>query len=313
MKRILVTGGAGFVGSHLVERLLSDGNRVICVDNLYTGSRRNTEHLLDDHNFLFLEGDVNDGVEVKEQIDEVYHLACPASPVAYQKDPIFTITTNFMGTKNMLDLALEHGATFLQASTSEIYGDPLEHPQKETYWGNVNPIGIRSCYDEGKRAAETLCFDYHREYDAKIRVVRIFNTYGPRMAENDGRAVSSFIVQALHGEDITVYGDGTQTRSFQYIDDLIEGMVRMMNQECMGPINLGNPEEYTIRELAEKVIELTDGNSRIVHRELPSDDPGRRKPDITKAKKSLNWEPRTTLANGLKKTITYFKSVLHNP
>ncbi len=310
MKTIVVTGGAGFIGSHLVEHLLREGDRVICIDNLYTGSRDNIEPFFNNQNFIFFEHDVNEKIEVKEHIDEIYHLACPASPVHYQKDPLFTITTNFIGTKNALELALEHGATFLQASTSEVYGDPLEHPQKETYWGNVNPMGIRSCYDEGKRAAETLCFDYHREHGVKIRVVRIFNTYGPRMAKNDGRVVSNFIVQALQGKDITVFGDGTQTRSFQYVNDLVEGMVRMMNQEHTGPINLGNPEEYSIRELAETIIKLTGSKSDIIYKKLPHDDPQRRRPDITKAKEILQWEPKIQLEEGLRKTIGYFKTTL---
>jgi len=307
-KTVLVTGGAGFIGSHLVKRLLEEGNRVICVDNLYTGARRNISEFLDNHSFTFIKDDVNNHVDVKEQIDEVYNLACPASPVYYQKDPVFTITTNLVGTKNMLDLALQHGAKILQASTSEIYGDPEEHPQKEDYWGNVNPIGFRSCYDEGKRAAETLCFDYHRKRDAKIRVIRIFNTYGPNMAKDDGRVISNFITQALNNEDVTVYGDGSHTRSFQYVDDLVEGMIRMMNQdEDPGPVNLGNPEEFTIQELAEKIIELTDSDSKIVHKELPNDDPQRRKPDISKAKELLDWKPEVDIDDGLKKTVEYFK------
>lgn len=310
MKTIVVTGGAGFIGSHLAEYLLWEGNKVVCIDNFYTGSRDNIESFLNNPDFIFFEHDVNEEIRVEERVDEIYHLACPASPVHYQKNPLFTITTNFVGTKNALELALEHDARFLQASTSEIYGDPLEHPQKETYWGNVNPIGIRSCYDEGKRAAETLCFDYHRERGAKIRVVRIFNTYGSRMAKNDGRVVSNFIIQALQGKNITVYGDGTQTRSFQYVDDLVEGMVCMINQEDTGPVNLGNPEEYTIRELAETIIKLTGSKSNIIYENLPHDDPQRRRPNIAKAKEILKWEPKVSLEEGLGKTINYFRTIL---
>ena len=265
----------------------------------------------DSPNFSFIKEDINNHFNSREQIDEVYNLACPASPVYYQKDPIFTITTNLIGTKNMLDLALQHGAKFLQASTSEVYGDPEVHPQTEDYWGNVNPIGVRACYDEGKRAAETLCFDYYRKRDAKIRVVRIFNTYGPNMAKDDGRVISNFITQALNNENVTVYGDGSHTRSFQYVDDLVEGIIKMMSQDKdPGPVNLGNPDEFTIQELAEKIIELTDSNSKIVHKKLPNDDPRRRKPDISKAEKLLNWVPKIKLEEGLEKTIDYFKNKL---
>ncbi len=308
-KTVLVTGGAGFIGSHLVKRLLDEGSRVICVDNLYTGSKKNISEFMNHPNFTFMKEDINNHLNIREQIDEIYNLACPASPVYYQKDPVFTITTNLVGTKKMLDIALQHGAKMLQASTSEVYGDPEEHPQKEDYWGNVNPIGIRSCYDEGKRAAETLCFDYHRKRGADIRVVRIFNTYGPNMAEDDGRVISNFITQALNNEDVTVYGDGSHTRSFQYVDDLIEGMIKMMKQsKDPGPVNLGNPDEFTIQELAEKIIELTDSNSKIVHKELPNDDPQKRKPDISKAKELLNWNPKVSAEKGLKKTIEYFNN-----
>jgi UDP-glucuronate decarboxylase len=309
-KTVLVTGGAGFIGSHLVKRLLEEGNRVICVDNLYTGSKNNIIEFLDNPNFTFLKEDINNHLNIREQIDEIYNFACPASPVYYQKDPVFTITTNLVGTKNMLDLALQHGAKFLQASTSEVYGDPSVHPQTEEYWGNVNPIGIRACYDEGKRAAETLCFDYYRKRNAKIKVIRIFNTYGPNMAKDDGRVVSNFINQALNNEDITIYGDGNQTRSFQYVEDLINGVIKIMDQdETVGPINLGNPDEFTILELAEKVIELTNSKSKIIYKDLPGDDPKKRKPDISKAKKSLNWKPKISLNNGLNKTIDYFKNI----
>jgi UDP-glucuronate decarboxylase len=309
-KTVLVTGGAGFIGSHLVKRLLEEGNRVICVDNLYTGSKNNIIEFLDNPNFTFLKEDINNHLNIREQIDEIYNFACPASPVYYQKDPVFTITTNLVGTKNMLDLALQHGAKFLQASTSEVYGDPSVHPQTEEYWGNVNPIGIRACYDEGKRAAETLCFDYYRKRNAKIKVIRIFNTYGPNMAKDDGRVVSNFINQALNNEDITIYGDGNQTRSFQYVEDLINGVIKIMDQdETVGPINLGNPDEFTILELAEKVIKLTNSKSKIIYKDLPGDDPKKRKPDISKAKKSLNWKPKISLNNGLNKTIDYFKNI----
>ena len=305
--RILITGGAGFLGSHLSDRLLADGHEVICIDNLFTGSKANIAHLLTNPNFEFVRHDVID--PFKYEVDQIYNLACPASPPHYQYNPIKTTKTSVMGAINCLGLAKRVRARVFQASTSEVYGDPSVHPQPESYWGNVNPIGIRSCYDEGKRCAETLFFDYHRENKVDIRVVRIFNTYGPRMHPNDGRVVSNFIVQALKGENITIYGDGQQTRSFCYVDDLIEGFVRLMAQtETVGPINIGNPGEFTMLELAEQVLKLTKSKSKIVHKPLPSDDPRQRKPDITLAKKYLKWEPKVPLAEGLKRTIAYFKT-----
>lgn len=310
MKRILITGGAGFLGSHLSERLLNEGNEIICVDNFFTGSKQNIEHLLDNHYFELLRHDVTFPLFV--EVDEIYNLACPASPVHYQFDPVQTTKTSVVGAINMLGLAKRTKAKILQSSTSEVYGDPDVHPQPETYRGLVNPIGPRACYDEGKRCAETLFFDYHRIYDLDIKVMRIFNTYGPRMDANDGRVVSNFIVQALKGEDITIYGDGTQTRSFCYVDDLIDGMVKLMNSRdgLTGPINIGNPDEFTMLELAEKVIELTDSKSKLIHMELPQDDPLQRQPDITLAKKELGWEPNIKLEQGLVKTIDYFKTVI---
>lgn len=309
MKRILVTGGAGFLGSHLCERLLREGNDVICVDNLFTGSKDNIRHLMENPYFEFIRHDITEPLYV--EVDEIYNLACPASPIHYQHDPIKTAKTNVIGTLNMLGLAKRVKAKILQASTSEIYGDPEVHPQPESYWGHVNSIGIRSCYDEGKRMAETLCFDYHRMYGVKIKVVRIFNTYGPRMALNDGRVVSNFITQALKGENITIYGDGSQTRSFCFVDDLIEGMVRLMNsrEDFVGPVNMGNPEEFSMKELAEKIIQLTGSKSQIVYMELPQDDPKQRKPVIDLAKKELSWQPEISLQDGLKKTINYFSNV----
>jgi UDP-glucuronate decarboxylase len=305
--RILVTGGAGFLGSHLCERLLKDGNEVVCIDNLFTGQKANIAHLLANANFEFVRHDVID--PFKFEVDQIYNLACPASPPHYQYNPIKTIKTSVMGAINCLGLAKRVRARIFQASTSEVYGDPTVHPQPETYWGNVNPIGKRSCYDEGKRCAETLFFDYHRENKVDIRVIRIFNTYGPRMHPNDGRVVSNFIVQALKGEDLTIYGDGTQTRSFCYVDDLIEGFVRFMAQsETVGPMNLGNPGEFTMLQLAEKTLALVGGKSKIVHKPLPADDPKQRKPDITLAKKILKWEPAVALDEGLKRTIAYFRS-----
>ncbi len=307
--RILVTGGAGFLGSHLCERLLDDGHEVVCLDNYFTGRKRNIAHLMDNHSFELIRHDVTFPIFV--EIDQIYNLACPASPVHYQFNAVKTTKTSVMGAINVLGLAKRVKARVLQASTSEVYGDPTVHPQTEGYWGNVNPIGRRSCYDEGKRVAETLFFDYHRQNNVDIRVVRIFNTYGPRMHPNDGRVVSNFIVQALRGEDITVYGDGMQTRSFCYVDDLVEGLVRMMNTDGFyGPVNLGNPSEFTIRELAEKVIALVGGNSRIVYRELPSDDPRQRQPDITLARERLGWMPTVPLEKGLAKTVEYFRCVL---
>lgn len=308
MKTILVTGGAGFLGSHLCDRLINEGNKVICVDNLYTGSMENIKHLMDNPNFSFKEHDVIEPIDVA--VDQIYNLACPASPPHYQADPIKTAKTSVFGALNLLELAKKNNARILQASTSEVYGDPQVHPQPESYRGYVNTIGIRSCYDEGKRMAETLFFDYHRQYDVAIRVMRIFNTYGPRMNPNDGRVVSNFIVQAINGEDITIYGDGTQTRSFCYVDDLIEGMYRLMNTENFtGPVNIGNPGEFTMLELAKKVIELTGSSSKLVYRPLPSDDPLQRKPVIELAKEKLDWEPTIMLEEGLKKTIEYFKSI----
>ncbi len=310
MNRVLVTGGAGFLGSHLCERLLNEGNDVICVDNLFTGSKDNIRHLLGNPYFEFIRHDVTEPLYV--EVDQIYNLACPASPPHYQYNPIKTAKTSVYGAMNMLGLAKRTHARILQASTSEVYGDPEVHPQPETYRGNVNPIGIRSCYDEGKRMAETLFFDYHRQHNVDIKVIRIFNTYGPRMNPNDGRVVSNFIVQALKGEDITIYGDGSQTRSFCYVDDLIEGMIRMMNSRdgFTGPVNLGNPGEFTMRQLADMVIELTGSKSKLVYMPLPSDDPTQRKPIIDLARKELSWQPTIKLEDGLKKTIEYFRTVI---
>ncbi len=310
MKRILVTGGAGFIGSHLCARLVDEGNDVICADNFFTGSKKNIEALLDKHNFELIRHDVTK--ELLVEVDQIYNLACPASPVHYQYNPVKTMKTSVMGAINMLGLAKRVRARILQASTSEVYGNPAVHPQPEEYWGNVNPVGIRSCYDEGKRAAETLFFDYHRQNNVDIKIIRIFNTYGPNMNANDGRVVSNFIVQALKNEDITIYGDGTQTRSFCYVDDLVEGMVRMMNSRdgFTGPVNLGNPGEFTMLELAEKVIALMGSKSRIVHQPLPQDDPTQRKPVIDLAKKELGWEPTISLDEGLRKTISYFEKAI---
>lgn len=309
-QRILVTGGAGFLGSHLCDRLINDGADVICVDNLFTGSKDNIRHLLGNPYFEFIRHDVTQPLYV--ECDQIYNLACPASPKWYQKDPIYTFQTSVYGAMNVLGLAKRTGARVLQASTSEIYGDPVVHPQPESYWGNVNTIGIRSCYDEGKRAAETLFFDYHRMHNVDIKVMRIFNTYGPRMDIGDGRVVSNFICQALKGENITIYGEGTQTRSFCYVDDLIEGMVRLMNsrEDFTGPVNIGNPGEFTIKELATIVTELTGSKSQLIFEALPSDDPTQRKPVIDLAKKELGWEPTIPLKEGLKKTIQYFEEVL---
>ena len=311
MKRILVTGGAGFIGSHLCERLLKDGNDVICLDNYFTGSKDNIRHLISNDHFELVRHDITQPYTA--EVDEIYNLACPASPIHYQHDPVKTIQTCVIGSMNMLGLAKRVGAKILQASTSEVYGDPDIHPQVESYWGNVNPIGIRSCYDEGKRCAETLFMDYHRQNNLRIKIIRIFNTYGPRMSMNDGRVVSNFIVQALRGEDITIYGDGKQTRSFQYVDDLVEGMVRMMEtrDEFLGPVNIGNPGEFTMLELAEKVIELTGSSSGIIFKPLPQDDPRQRKPDITIAHRELDgWQPSIKLDEGLQKTINYFKNII---
>lgn len=314
-KKILVTGGAGFLGSHLIDRLLARGDEVICADNLFTGTKRNIEHLLDNKHFEFIRHDVTFPLYL--EVDQIYNLACPASPAHYQHDPVQTTKTSVHGAINMLGLAKRLKARIFQASTSEVYGDPSTHPQTEAYWGNVNPIGIRSCYDEGKRCAETLFFDYYRQYGLDIRVARIFNTYGPRMHPNDGRVVSNFIVQALEDKDITIYGDGKQTRSFCYVDDLIEGFIRFMDLPKAdngepgfpGPINLGNPFEFTIKELAEKIIALTNSKSKLIFRPLPSDDPVKRKPDITRAEAHLdNWRPQVQLEDGLKLTIKYFES-----
>jgi len=307
--RTLVTGGAGFIGSHLCDRLIKDGHAVTCLDNLFTGSKENIAHLFLNPKFTFVEADVQK--PFAGSFDRIFNLACPASPPHYQHDPVETVRTNVLGMMNMLDLAKAAGARILQASTSEVYGDPLVHPQTEAYWGNVNPISRRGCYDEGKRCAETLCFDYHREYGVDIRVIRIFNTYGPRMAKDDGRVVSNFILQALRGEPITVYGDGSYTRSFQYVDDLIEGMVRMMENEAdfHGPVNIGNPGEFTIEQLAELVIELTGSSSEIAHLPPAEADPKQRQPDISLAKEKLGWEPNVPLREGLEKAIAYFRKV----
>ncbi len=310
MKRILVTGGAGFIGSHLCERLLKEGNDVVCLDNYFTGNKRNIVHLMDNPYFEVIRHDVTHPFFI--EVDEIYNLACPASPIHYQYNSIKTIKTSVMGAINMLGLAKRIKAKILQASTSEVYGDPLIHPQVEDYWGNVNPIGIRSCYDEGKRCAESLFFNYNRQNDVDIKVIRIFNTYGPRMHPQDGRVVSNFIVQALKGEDITIFGDGKQTRSFQYVDDLVEGAIRMMNtKDFSGPVNIGNPNEFTMLELAQEVIRITNSKSKLIYLPLPADDPTQRQPDISLAKKELdNWEPKIQLADGLKKTIDYFDNLL---
>jgi len=311
MNKILITGGAGFIGSHLCERLLNEGNEVVCLDNFFTGSKKNIIHLLKNPYFEFIRHDVT--IPFFIEVDEIYNMACPASPIHYQYNPIKTIKTSVMGAINMLGLAKRIKAKILQASTSEVYGDPNVHPQVESYWGNVNPIGSRSCYDEGKRCAESLFVNYHQQNNVKIKIARIFNTYGPNMSPNDGRVVSNFIVQALKGEDITIYGDGTQTRSFQYIDDLVEGLIRLMNtgDNFTGPVNIGNPDEFTMLELANEVIRLTGAKSKITFLPLPADDPTQRQPDITLAKKELNnWQPNINLSEGLIKTIEYFKTVI---
>lgn len=310
MKKILVTGGAGFIGSHLCERLLNENNYIICLDNFFTGSKDNIKHLAKNENFELVEHDITK--EFFTEVDEIYNLACPASPVHYQYNPVKTIKTSVSGAINMLELAKQCNAKILQASTSEVYGDPKVHPQKEDYWGNVNPIGIRSCYDEGKRCAETLMMDYHRQNGIEIRIVRIFNTYGPNMDMNDGRVVSNFIVQALKNEDITVYGEGRQTRSFCYVDDLVDGLIKMMGGKCIGPINLGNNSERTILDFAKMIIEMTGSKSQIIYKDLPSDDPMQRQPDLTVAKHELNWQPTTDIKDGLEKTIQYFKNKLKN-
>lgn len=305
-KRVLVTGGAGFIGSHLCEELLHRGCEVICLDNFFTGRKENVAHLMNNPYFEIIRHDIINPIDV--EIDEIYNLACPASPVHYQYNPVKTINTNVVGASNMLELAKRSKAKILQASTSEVYGDPKVHPQVESYWGNVNPIGIRSCYDEGKRCAETLFFDYHRQYGVDIRVIRIFNTYGPRMLENDGRVVSNFVVQALRGQDITIYGTGEQTRSFCFVSDLVCGMIAMMEGNVIGPVNFGNPREMTIKEIAQMVLELTGSKSKLIYEPLPQDDPCKRKPDITRAKTELGWQPEVVLEEGLKKTIEYFRS-----
>lgn len=309
MKRILITGGAGFIGSHLCERLLNEGNEIICLDNFFTGSKDNIIHLIDDKRFELIRHDITESILL--EVDQIYNFACPASPVHYQYNAIKTIKTSVLGMTNMLGLAKRVKARIMQASTSEVYGDPLQHPQTEEYWGNVNPIGIRSCYDEGKRVAETLMMDYHRQHGVDIKIIRIFNTFGPRMAENDGRVVSNFIVQALQGEDITVYGEGQQTRSFCYVDDLVEGAIRMMNTEnFIGPVNLGNNGEIPIIEFAKRIIELTGSNSKIIHKPLPENDPTQRRPNLSLAKEKLDWEPSFDVDKGLLNTIQYFENKL---
>jgi UDP-glucuronate decarboxylase len=311
MKKILITGGAGFVGSHLCERLLSEGNEVICLDNYFTGSKKNVEHLMNNNSFELVRHDITEPYYA--EVDEIYNMACPASPIHYQYNPIKTIKTSVLGAINVLGLAKRVKAKVLQASTSEVYGDPHVHPQPESYWGNVNPIGIRSCYDEGKRCAETLFMDYYNQNKVAIKIIRIFNTYGPRMNPDDGRVVSNFIVQALKGEDITIFGDGLQTRSFQYVDDLVEGTIRMMNSNpvFLGPVNIGNPNEFSMLELAKNVLKFTNSKSKIIHLPLPQDDPRQRQPDISLAREMLNdWEPKTQLNSGLVKTIAYFDSII---
>ena len=306
--RVLVTGGAGFIGSHLCRKLLQQGDEVYCLDIFYSSARRNIAGLENDPHFHFLEQDIEEPLDLR--VDRIYNMACPASPVHYQKDPVKTARTSVLGAINMLELAKKNGCRILQTSTSEIYGDPLIHPQKESYWGNVNTIGLRSCYDEGKRMSETLFFDYYRQYGVDIRVVRIFNTYGPYMAENDGRVVSNFIVEALRGDDITIYGDGSQTRSFCYVDDTVSALMKMMEGDYIGPINIGNPDERTVKELAEIIVSLTGSSSKIVYEGLPSDDPVRRKPDITLAKEKLHWAPAVSLETGLNKTIDFFRRTI---
>lgn len=308
MDNILVTGGAGFIGTHLCKRLLDDGHKVYCLDNLFTGFRKNIEPLTDYSGFMFIEQDVQDSIDL--DINKIYNLACPASPPYYQYNPVETMKTSVLGAINMLEYARKYKARILQASTSEVYGNPIQHPQRETYWGNVNPVGLRSCYDEGKRCAETLMHDYRMHYGVDTKIVRIFNTYGPMMSPNDGRVVSNFIVQALKGKNITIYGDGAQTRSFCYVDDLVDGLVKMMDtDDFAGPVNLGNPSERMVMDLAELIIQMTGSKSKIVYKALPSDDPTKRKPDITLAKQKLNWEPKISIEEGLAKTIEYFKTL----
>ena len=310
MKKILITGGAGFIGSNLCDRLVREGNEVTCLDNLFTGSKNNIEHLLEKENFKFIEHDIIEPFD--GQFEQIYNLACPASPPHYQYNPVKTFKTSIIGILNMLELANKNNATILQASTSEVYGDPKVHPQKETYWGHVNPIGIRSCYDEGKRGAETLMFDYKRMYNTDIRIIRIFNTYGPKMDKNDGRVVSNFIMQALQNQDITIYGDGSQTRSFCYVSDLVEGMVRMMNnnKDFHGPVNLGNPSERSVLDFAKSIIKMTNSSSKITFKPLPQDDPVMRKPDISLAKEKLDWTPQIDFKDGIQKTIDYFRDII---
>lgn len=310
MDKILITGGAGFIGSHLCDRLIDQGDDVICVDNFFTGSKRNIAHLIGNSNFEILRHDVTFPLYI--EVDRIFNLACPASPIHYQHDPVQTTKTSVHGAINMLGLAKRTGARILQASTSEVYGDPEVHPQPEEYWGKVNPIGVRSCYDEGKRCAETLFFDYYRQHNLEIKVIRIFNTYGPRMQPDDGRVVSNFIMQALNGEDLTIYGDGTQTRSFCYIDDMVDGFLKMMNSpfELTGPVNMGNPIEFTMLELAEQILSLTNSRSKLIHKPLPSDDPRQRQPDIALAKNTLDWEPTVSLHDGLTETIEYFRKLV---
>ena len=311
-KTILITGGSGFLGSHLCKKLLNEGNNVICLDNLETGSLENIKSLDNNHNFSFINRDITTEIDLKQDIDQIYNLACPASPINYQKDPVKTNKTSVLGVLNLLDFALSKNAKIFHASTSEVYGNPWMHPQKESYWGNVNPIGPRACYDEGKRCAETFCFDYQRQYGSKIKVVRIFNTYGPNMQANDGRVVSNFIVQALKNDPITIYGEGNQTRSFCYVDDLIEAFTAMMNSrdDFYGPVNIGNPIEFSMLQLANEVLSVTESSSEIIFKPLPQDDPEQRRPDISLAKKEFNWEPEVSLREGLIKTVEYFKKNL---
>ena len=306
--RILVTGGAGFVGSHLCEKLLLESNEVICLDNMFTGQKSNINHLIGNEKFEFIRHDIIEPILI--EVDQIYNLACPASPIHYQFNPVKTMKTSVLGSINMLGIAKKTKSRILQASTSEVYGDPLEHPQRESYWGNVNTIGLRSCYDEGKRSAETLFFDYHREHKVDIAISRIFNTYGPKMSINDGRVVSNFIVQALKGEDLTIYGDGSQTRSFCYVDDLVDGLIKLMSSKETGPINLGNPNEFSVLDLAKNIIQITNSKSNIINKDLPMDDPKLRRPDITLAKNKLNWEPKIELREGLLKTIEYFDKLI---